>query len=103
MSENEKPKVIAVSIAKEKGVRKKNVDKVELQEDYGIVGDAHAGTKNRQVSLLASESIDKMKKKGLDVAAGDFAENITTIGLNLPNLKIDTKLKIGDKSVLQIS
>ena len=72
--------IIAISISDKKGVRKTNVNFAVLKEDFGIVGDAHAGTKNRQVSLLAQESIEKMKAKGLKVKAGDFAENITTEG-----------------------
>ena len=71
-------KILAISISDKKGARKNNVDSATLKEDFGIVGDAHAGTKDRQVSLLAQESIAKMKAKGLKVKAGDFAENITT-------------------------
>jgi len=92
-----------VSISEKKGTRKINVPKVVLKEDFGVVGDVHAGTGNRQVSLLASESIDKMKAKGLNVNAGDFAENITTEGIDLLRLKLGSKLKIGKKSVLEIS
>ena len=96
-------KIIAISVSDKKGVRKNNVDSVELKEDFGIVGDAHAGTKNRQVSLLAQESIEKMKAKGLKVKAGDFAENITTEGLDLLNSKIGDRLKIGPGVNLEIS
>ena len=78
----------AISISEKKGVRKRNVKAALLKEDFGIVGDAHAGTKNRQVSLLAIESIEKMRKKGLDVKPGDFAENIATQGIDLLSLKI---------------
>ena len=96
-------KILAISISDKKGVRKNNVDSAILKEDSGIIGDAHAGTKNRQVSLLAQESIEKMKAKGLKVKAGDFAENITTEGLNLLGLKIGDKLKINDKVILELS
>ena len=92
-----------VSISEKKGTRKINVPKVVLKEDFGVVGDAHAGIGKRQVSLLASESIDKMKAKGLNVDAGDFAENITTEGIDLLSLKLGSKLKIGKESVLEIS
>lgn len=95
--------VKAISISNKKGIRKNNVDSVELMEDFGIVGDAHAGTKMRQVSLLAQESIEKMKAKGLKVKAGDFAENITTEGLDLLNSKIGDRLKIGPGVTLEIS
>ena len=75
--------VLAVCISENKGERKKPVEAVELRENHGIVGDAHAGDWHRQVSLLAQESIDKMRALGLDVNAGDFAENITTSGIDL--------------------
>ena len=87
-------KVLAVCISENKGERKKPVDAVELRENHGIVGDAHAGEWHRQVSLLAQESIDKMRKLGLDVNAGDFAENITTSGIDLVSLPIGTRLQV---------
>lgn len=88
----------AISISKEKGTKKENVKEAVLKEDYGIVGDAHAGSE-RQVSLLAEESIKKMK---LNVGPGDFAENITTSGIDLMGLDIGARLKIGD-AVLEIT
>jgi MOSC domain-containing protein YiiM len=75
------------------------VTQVELRENHGIVGDAHAGKWHRQVSLLARESIEKMRKLGLDVDNGDFAENITTSGIELPALAIGTRLSIGTAEV----
>ena len=93
----------AISISKEKGIRKANVKQVILRENFGIVGDAHAGTKNRQVSLLAVESIKKMQDKGLKVGPGDFAENITTKDLDLLSLKIGDRLKLGKGIILQVS
>ena len=98
-----KAKVYAVSVSEKKGTKKTNVASAELKEIFGIIGDAHAGKWHRQVSLLAKESIGKMKEKGLDVDAGDFAENITTEGIDLVNLKIGTKLKIGSDAVIKIS
>lgn len=88
--------IIAVCVSAAKGERKTPVDKAVLRENHGIVGDAHAGDWHRQVSLLAKESIDKMRKLGLDVDNGDFAENLTTRGVNLPALPIGTRLKIGE-------
>ncbi len=88
--------VLAVCISEEKGERKKPVEAVELREGHGIVGDAHAGDWHRQVSLLAQESIDKMRALGLDVNAGDFAENITTVDINLLSLPIGSRLQIGE-------
>ena len=88
-------KVKAVCISENKGELKTPVESVQLREDHGIVGDAHAGDWHRQVSLLASESIDKMRALGLDVDSGDFAENITTTGIDLVSLPIGTRLQIG--------
>jgi MOSC domain-containing protein YiiM len=88
--------VVATCISGKKGERKTPVEAVTLRENHGIVGDAHAGEWHRQVSLLASESIDKMRKLGLDVDSGDFAENITTSGIELVSLPIGTRLKVGE-------
>jgi MOSC domain-containing protein YiiM len=87
--------VLAVCISENKGERKKPVGEVELRENHGIIGDGHAGEWHRQVSLLAQESIDKMRAMGLDVNAGDFAENITTSGIELVRLPIGSCLQIG--------
>lgn len=106
MSENKrqgKSVIRAVSISEKKGMKKRNVASVELKENFGIVGDAHAGTKTREVSLLAIESIKKMQDKGLKVHPGDFAENITTEGLDLVGLKTGAKLEIGEEALLEIS
>lgn len=88
--------VVAVCISENKGERKKPVTSVELRVDHGIVGDAHAGDWHRQVSLLAQESIDKMRALGLDVTTGDFAENLTTSGIDLVSLPIGSRLQIGE-------
>ncbi len=88
-------KVIAVCISKNKGERKTPVASVELVVNHGVAGDAHTGEWHRQVSLLASESIAKMQRMGLAVDAGDFAENITTEGIDLPSLPVGTRLTVG--------
>jgi MOSC domain-containing protein YiiM len=88
--------VIAVCLSTSKGERKTPVAAVELREEYGIVGDAHAGTWHRQISLLAKESIDKMRALGLDVTTGDFAENLTTEGVDLMALPVGTRLSVGE-------
>lgn len=72
------------------------VASVTLLPDHGIEGDGHAGDWHRQISLLALESIEKMQRLGLTVTAGDFAENITTSGIDLPSLPIGTKLQVGE-------
>ena len=85
----------AISISARKGVRKKNIDSVLLMENFGLENDAHGGDWHRQVSFLAQESINFMREKGLDVVAGNFAENITTEGIDLVALKVGTHLQIG--------
>lgn len=69
----------------------------------GIEGDAHAGDTIRQISLLATESIGKMRTKGLDVGPGDFAENITTKEIDLLSLKLGDRLKIGSGVIIEIT
>ena len=98
-----KSRIKAISVSKEKGKQKINVPEAELKVDCGIVGDAHAGNWERQVSLLARESIDQMLAKGAKVSPGDFAENITTEGIDLLKLSIGSKLKLGESAELQIS
>ncbi len=93
----------AISISKEKGQKKTNVASAVLKEDFGIIGDAHAGTEKRQVSLLALESIQKMQAKGLKVGPGDFAENITTKEIDLLSLKLGDKVRAGEKVILEIT
>jgi MOSC domain-containing protein YiiM len=88
--------VVAVCISQNKGERKTPVESIELRENHGVVGDAHAGDWHRQVSLLAIESIAKMQALGLDVTTGDFAENITTRGIELVTLPVGTRLTLGE-------
>ncbi|MCG2763095.1 MAG: MOSC domain-containing protein [Desulfarculaceae bacterium] len=78
---------------------KKPVPQGCLEPDVGLVGDAHSGPWHRQLSLLAMESIDFMRAKGADVNPGDFAENITTQGIELHTLPVGTRLKLGDVEV----
>ena len=96
-------KILAVCISEHKGERKKNIGQGVLIENHGLEGDAHAGDWHRQVSLLAIESIKKMQEKGLDVGPGDFAENLTTEGIDLISLPIGTKLKIGEQAVGEVT
>ena len=97
-------KVVSVNVSAKKGVRKKPVEEVLMRMEYGIEGDAHASSEwHRQVSLLALESIRKMRDVGLDVSPGDFAENITTEGIDLLALPVGTKLMIGDEVSGEVS
>ncbi len=93
-------KVKAISISDRKGIRKKNVASTLLVRDFGLESDAHGGKWHRQVSFLAQESINIMREKGLDVVAGNFAENITTEGIDLPSLPVGTHMKVGTTELI---
>ena len=98
-----KAEVLTVSISKKKGTRKENIPEGLLIENHGLKDDAHAGDWHRQVSLLAIESIEKIREKGLDVGPGDFAENITTTGIDLVNLPIGTKFRVGAEALMEVT
>lgn len=89
------PRVAAISTSGQKGTPKTNVAEAVLIADWGIEGDAHGGSAQRQVSLLALESIESMNLPDLQVGPGSFAENITTAGLKVSQLPIGTRLTIG--------
>jgi MOSC domain-containing protein YiiM len=96
--------ILAVCTSAKTGMRKKNVGQALFVQQYGIEGDAHGNSAtHRQVSLLAMESIRKMQDMGLDVGPGDFAENLTTEGVDLLALPIGSKIGIGSSVVLEIS
>ena len=98
------PRIITVCKSKEKGTKKGAIVKGILKEDYGLVGDAHADCcTHRQVSLLAIESINKMRSRGFDVGPGDFAENLTCEGIDLVSLPVGARLSIGKEIVLEIT
>jgi MOSC domain-containing protein YiiM len=102
-------KVFAINFSRKKGTAKTSIERVNLIEDFGLEGDAHAGSGKRQVSLLAIESIRKQaecpkaKSESLSLGPGDFAENITTEGVDLAQLNIGDSLRIGKQVVLEIS
>ena len=100
---NRRGKVVSVNISPEKGIRKVNVVQSCLLPEFGLKDDAHAGKWHRQVSLLAMESIGKMVRLGLQVGPGDFAENITTQGLDLLKLPVGTRFRIGENSLLEVT
>lgn len=95
--------IVSVNLSVRKTVRKTRGERGTLIFDRGFEGDAHAGDWHRQVSLLGQESIAEMVAKGLKVGPGDFAENITTTGIDLLALPVGSKVKIGDAAVLEIS
>ncbi|PUU94003.1 MAG: MOSC domain-containing protein [Halanaerobium sp.] len=97
-------RVKAVCLSEKKGTTKKVINKGELLENYGLKGDAHAGKLHRQLSLLDSSSIDKMRGQGYELNFGDFAENITTEGLeDLFELPVGQQLRINGEILLEIT
>jgi MOSC domain-containing protein YiiM len=97
-----KRRLLAVSISEKKGTRKKPIPVGVLREDYGLVGDAHAGS-GRQVSLLANESVDTMRAEGLELHPGDFGENLTVCGIEVHRLPIGARLRVGSAAVLEVT
>ena len=91
--------VTSVNISEKKGTIKHEVPEIQLRLRHGIVGDAHAGDWHRQISMLAEESIDKMREKLPQLKPGAFAENINTAGIDLKSLPIGTRLRIGETEV----
>jgi MOSC domain-containing protein YiiM len=97
-------KILAVNISQQKGEKKNNIGCGLFLENLGLENDAHAQADIiRQVSLLAKESIEKIRAKGLDVQYGDFAENLTTEGIDLPSLPVGTRLHVGANVLLEVS
>ena len=96
-------RVVAVCISEQKGTQKHEVPEIQVKRKHGIVGDAHAGDWHRQVSLLGTESVDKMKKVFPDIPIGAFAENILTEGVTLYELPIGTKLRVGSDVLLEVT
>lgn len=92
-------KILSINISKKKGEQKVPVKSAKLKIDHGIIGDAHAGNWHRQISLLSNDDIDTMRGKGIELNFGDFAENITTSGINLPALPVGTRLQLGEAEV----
>lgn len=95
--------IVSIAMSKKKGTRKKTMEAAELLPNHGLEGDAHAGEWHRQVSFLASESIDKMRSRGLDVSFGDFAENIATTGIDWKDVAVGTRYRVGQQAEVEIT
>lgn len=91
--------VVSVNISEKKGTVKREVPEILLRLRHGIVGDAHAGDWHRQISLLAEESVDKMRDVLPQIEPGAFAENINTRGVELKTLPVGTRLRLGETVV----
>ncbi len=96
-------RIESIAISPRKGTRKVPVSEVCLLKNYGLKGDAHAGTWHRQVSFLAKEAIEGMRRRGLEVGFGDFAENIATSGIDWPSLPPGTRVRLGKEIVVEIT
>ncbi len=96
-------KIVSIAVSRKKGTRKVPVEEAKLLKNHGLIGDAHAGAWHRQVSFLASESIEKARKNGLNVTFGDFAENIATLDIDWINLPIGSRVKLGNSVEVEIS
>jgi len=102
-AQKETGKIVAVSVSLKKSVKKTNIRSGRLVENHGLENDAHAGDWHRQISLLALESIAKIRGKGLEVNPGDFAENITTEGIQLWELPVGTRMKLGEDALVEVT
>lgn len=96
-------KIVSIAVSKKKGTRKTTVNEAVLVEDHGLEADAHAGKWHRQVSFLASESIQGAREKGLEVDFGDFAENIATEGIDWLSIPVGTRLQLGDTVRVEVT
>ena len=96
-------KILSVNISEKKGEKKHNISACRALTEQGLENDAHLGMAIRQISMLASESIEKIRQKGLNVNHGDFAENLTTQGIELYTLPLGTKIEVGSDVLLEVT
>jgi len=96
-------KIVSLAISKKKGTRKTPAAVVEVIRDHGILGDAHAGPWERQLSFLAAEQIKEARSRGLQVDFGDFAENVASEGVDWKELPLGTRVKLGQDVVVEIT
>jgi MOSC domain-containing protein YiiM len=96
-------KIVSIAVSKKKGTRKTCIDEAILIENHGIHGDAHAGPWHRQVSFLATESIEEARQQGQNVSFGDFAENIASEGIDWVKVEVGTRFQLGEAALLEIT
>ncbi|MBN2406934.1 MAG: MOSC domain-containing protein [Elusimicrobia bacterium] len=95
-------RIVSISVSGERGTKKKPVQRAYFRKDYGIDGDAHAGT-DRQVSFLTKGSIDRMREKGVKITPGDFAENLVIEGLEFKEIKIKDRYVLNGEVLVEVS
>ncbi len=88
--------VTAVCTSDIRGIQKSPHEAVELVEDFGIDGDAHAGKWHRQVSLLSQDRVDEFNEQGAGVGPGAFGENIIVKGFDFKSLPVGTRFRCND-------
>lgn len=96
-------KIVSIAVSRKKGTRKTLVERATVIENHGLEGDAHAGPWHRQISFLASESIQAARENGLTVDFGDFAENVATEGIDWKTLAVGTRVQLGKAVVVELS
>lgn len=96
-------KIVSIAVSRKKGTPKTPVAEAHLSPEHGLEGDAHAGPGHRQVSLLAAESLEGARSRGLEVSFGDFAENIATVGIDWKTVPVGTRVRLGPEAVLEIT
>ncbi|MFP3952871.1 MAG: MOSC domain-containing protein [Candidatus Acetothermia bacterium] len=102
--DRQKRKLISINVSEETGTRKRPVDSAVMVTDHGIEGDVHAGSPIKQVSLLDETEITAMEERsGVDLSPGDFAENLTTQGVDHDGIGLGDRLFIGDEVELEVS
>ena len=96
-------KIVAICISKKKGDQKRDVKQCRLIENYGLEGDAHAGSWHRQISLLSIEGRLVMENKGVKLDAGDFGENVLTEGVDFANIMVGNKIRLGKDALVRVT
>jgi MOSC domain-containing protein YiiM len=96
-------KIVAICISKKKGDQKRDVKQCRLIENYGLEGDAHAGSWHRQISMLSIEGRLVMENKGVKLDAGDFGENVLTEGVEFANIMVGNKIRLGKDALVRVT
>jgi MOSC domain-containing protein YiiM len=95
-------KIVAICMSEKKGTQKKEINEINLVENFGLEGDAHGGNWHRQVSLLSYESVEDFKKKGAEVDFGSFGENLIVQGIDFPSLAVGKRIT-GENFELEVT
>ena len=96
-------KIVSIAVSRKKGTIKKCIPQAELIENHGIKEDAHAGDWHRQLSFLASESIENASSEDFPLNYGDFAENVATTGIDWKSQPVGRRFKLGNGAVVEVT